>query len=179
MTQTTREYIEEVGPQYPDLDRSLAALAADGVLARLDAGEVRDVAEWFARAQWAARAGLYKALAVADRYPVYGGAPMGAVTQFACVLHLSERAAEAYVAQARALSGYFPGALRELAGGRVQGTQVRAVVECTVALDDAGARAVQERVLSLMSRQDPTATRTFLRRAVLGVDPEGARRRAG
>jgi hypothetical protein len=59
----------------------------------------------------------------------------------------------------------------------VQTTQVRSLIEATVALNHEAARAVQERVLPLMGGQSPAATRKALSRAVLKVDPEGAVRR--
>jgi hypothetical protein len=63
-------------------------------------------------------------------------------------LRISERSAQTQIAEALTLTRVFPEALEELAAGRMQVTQVRALIEATSALDDTAARAVQERVLS-------------------------------
>jgi hypothetical protein len=177
--ENTRENLTEFGQGYPVvLDRWLAAAAQPGALAGLDAGGLVDVLVEVERGARAVAAARYRVLAALARHPVYGQGPIeDAAVEVACALRISERSAEAQVAEARALTRLFPEALGELAVGRVQVTQVRSLIEATGALSDEAARAVQERVLGRMPDQSPAATRKALARAVHKVDPEGAARR--
>ena len=154
----------------PETDeRVLADLNADGLI------ELLVQVERTARQVQAAR---YRVLSVLARHAAYQSGPVqDAAVEVACALQISERVAEMQVAEARTLTRIFPETLEELTAGRVQVTQVRALLEATSVLDDDTARAVQERVLSRMEGQNPAATRKALSRAVLKVDPEGAQRR--
>src|SRR5260370_1106423 len=77
-----------------------------------------------------------------------------------------------------ALTDGFPETVQALSGGEVGWGQAMALVEATAAIEDrAAARAVQQRVLTLMPGQNVAATRKALRRAVLATDPDGAERR--
>jgi len=137
-----------------------------------------EVVEQLERGAQAVAAARYRALAVLARDAVYGGgAVQEAAVEVACALRISARSAEGRVAEARVLERVFPEALNELAAGRVQVAQVRALIEATCALDDAAPRDVQERVLGRMSEQTPATTRKALSRAVLKADPDGAARR--
>jgi Domain of unknown function (DUF222) len=177
--ESTPENIAEYGRQHPiGVDRLLAAAADPQLLAGLDADGLVDLLVEVERGARAIAAARYRVLAALSRHPVYGRGPVrDAAVEVACALRISERTAEAQVAQARVLARVFPEALGALAAGRVQGTQVRCLIEATGALDDDVARVVQERVLGRMPEQSPAATRKALSRAVLKADPQGAVRR--
>ena len=148
------------------------------VLAGLDADALIELLVQVERTARQVQAARYRVLSVLARHAAYQGGPVqDAAVEVPCALRISERVAEMQVAEARTLTRIFPETLEELAAGHVQATQVRALLEATSVLDDAAARAVQERVLSRMEGQNPAATRKALGRAVLRVDPEGAARR--
>ena len=169
--ESTRESITEFVQDYP--------IGAGGLaLAGWDAGALVDLLVAVERGARTMQAVRYQVLAALAEHPVYGRGEMAdAAVEVACALKISERSAQAQVGEARALAELFPEALGELAAGNVQTTQVRSLIEATVALSHEAARAVQERVLPLMGGQNPAATRKALSRAVLKVDPEGAVRR--
>ena len=159
---------------------SLFATAADRrILARLDPDALLELLERAEQTAHASYAASYRFLKALERHPDFRNSPVpdAVAAEVACALRISERAAQARIAEARTLDRLFPEALDELAAGRVQVTQVRALIETTAGLEDGAARAVQERVLSKMGGQNPAATRKALSRAVLKVDPEGAARR--
>jgi hypothetical protein len=157
----------------------LLALAADPrALASADAENLVDLLVALERGARRIEGARYRVLSVLARHPAYLRGPVGdAAVEVACALRISERSAQGQVTDARVLARVFPETLEQLAAGAVQGVQARALVEATGALDDVAARAVQDKVLPLMSRQNPAATRKALARAVLTVDPDGARHR--
>jgi hypothetical protein len=177
--QSTRDDTAEYGQQHPiRVDRSLAAAADARSLSELDADGLVDLLTEVERGARAIAAARYRVLAALSRHPLYRRGPIqDAAVEVACALRISERTAEAQVAEAHTLTQVFPEALGELAAGRVQSTQVRSLVEATGALDRQAARTVQEQVLGRMSEQNPATTRKALSRAVLKADPEGAVRR--
>jgi len=177
--ESTRENTTDGGREGPvKVDRWLAVAADTGGLEGLGADGVMQVMEELERGEQAVAAAQYRVLAVLARDPVYRpSAVQGAAVEVACALRISARAAEGQVAEACVLQRLFPEALGELAAGRVQVAQVRALIDATSALDDTAARAVQERVLGRMSEQTPATTRKALSRAVLKADPHGAARR--
>jgi len=176
--ENTQESTTDFVQEFPVMDRWLQEAVDEGFLAGLDGGALMDLLEWVECRERATKAVRCGVLAAVARQSVYGrGAVQDAATEVACALRISERSAQAQVAEALVLTRLFPEAWGGLAAGRVQVTQVRALIETTSALDDAAARDVQERVLGKMGEQTPATTRRALSRAVLKVDPEGAARR--
>jgi Domain of unknown function (DUF222)/HNH endonuclease len=119
----------------------------------------------------------YRALSILARHPLFEGDVHGAGVEAACALRISEHAAAHQVAEAVTLTRLFPETLDRLAAGTVQTTQVRALIDATLPLDDATARRVQDLVLPRMPEQNPAATRKALSRAVIKADPAGAEAR--
>lgn len=68
-----------------------------------------------------------------------------------------------------------PGTLLALTAGRLDLTKTRAVVEATSPLDEAGALAVETRVLGRAPEQTVGRLKAALARAVIAVDPAAAR----
>jgi hypothetical protein len=161
-----------------ELDRALAPSADPGALGAAHPDALLDLLVALERAARRAQGARYQVLSALDGHAVYRHDPIqDAATEVACALRISERSAQQQVAQARTLTALFPETLQHLAAGHVQGAQVRALLDATTGLDEATARAVQERVLPRMPRQNPAATRKALTRAVLKADPHGAQRR--
>jgi len=96
----------------------------------------------------------------------------------AAALNLSAAGTRLRMETAGALTDRFPETVQALSRGEVGWGQAVALVEATAAIEDrAAARAVQQRVLTVMPGQNVAATRKALRRAVLATDPDGAERR--
>jgi hypothetical protein len=96
--------------------------------------------------------------------------------QVATALHVVPDTAGTRLWQAKRMTGHFPHTVKELAAGRVQFMQLRALSELTEPLDERPEleAAVEERVLPRMPEQTCAATKKAIRRAIHAVDPEGA-----
>jgi hypothetical protein len=97
--------------------------------------------------------------------------------EVAAACTLSRVAAGNRVELAVALGTRLPGTWAALRGGGIDVVRARAVAEATGVLDDAGAAAVEARVLVRARHQTVGELTAALRRAVLRVDPGAAERR--
>ncbi|MGH3734719.1 MAG: DUF222 domain-containing protein [Micromonosporaceae bacterium] len=100
-----------------------------------------------------------------------------AADEVAPVLRVSRAHAAARLALSADLSGRLPATLDALRRGEIDLGKARVISEGTGSLEDTVAVAVQDRVLPRAPVQTVPQLRAAVRRAVLRLDPEGARRR--
>lgn len=126
-----------------------------------------------------AQALVLRALGVLDRAQQQErGVERGNTEAEVCAaLRWAPNTAQNRLVEAGMLESRFPECLDALSQGVIDWAQARALVECTMTLEDDAARAVQERVLVRMPGQSVAATRKAVRRAVVAVDPNGGQRR--
>jgi Domain of unknown function (DUF222) len=106
---------------------------------------------------------------------VQAGASEFAVDELAAELRLSRRAAGARLELAVTLSERLPGTSAALAAGDLDLSRARLVAEATDPLDPPAVAVVEQRVLPRAATQTFGQLRASLTRAVLAVDPAGAR----
>ena len=94
--------------------------------------------------------------------------------EVAAALHLSACTADRRLQVARMLVRRLPGVRRALDTGSVDYRKAAAIAEATEHLDDAGALAVEARVLPKAPDQTLAELRRTLRRVVIAVDPPAA-----
>lgn len=94
--------------------------------------------------------------------------------EVAAALHLSACTADRRLQVARMLIRRLPGVRQALAAGSVDYRKAAAIAEATENLDDAGALAVEARVLPKAPDQTLAELRRTLRRVVIAVDPPAA-----
>jgi hypothetical protein len=102
-----------------------------------------------------------------------GGVSEFAANEVAAELRISTGGAQARLHLALALNR-LPGTRVALAGGRLDLTKTRAIVEATDLLDAAGCLAVEARVLGRAPQQTLGRLRAALARAVIAADPVAA-----
>ncbi|WP_131792744.1 HNH endonuclease signature motif containing protein, partial [Candidatus Protofrankia datiscae] len=103
--------------------------------------------------------------------------PGFAAEEIAAELALSPAAAAAGLELAVTVVDRLPATLAALETGDIDLRRVRAAAEATAALTPEQAGAVERKVLARGGRASPSLFRQALRRTVLAVDPDGARRR--
>jgi hypothetical protein len=180
---------ESVGPGFAGgaaADRmapgsGLAGLVTDawyGGLAGLDDDELVGVmCAWRRLGSWAMAGELAAVSALAGRRPAPSLSGEGHLDEeVAAALTLTGRAAARLTGLAAGLAR-LPGTAAALAAGRVDGPRAAVIVDETSALDDAGARAVEELVLAAAPGQTTGQLRAACRRAVLAADPRAGLRR--
>lgn len=125
-----------------------------------------------------ARADAIEAHALARLNELRGGA-RGTADEAGYELRVTRHAAESRIKRAQSLLTRQPKLLNAMSEGSVEGYAAGCVTEVTAPLPDDLARAVDERLSNrYASAIDPVELRRAARRAVLEVDPDGARRRA-
>jgi Domain of unknown function (DUF222) len=181
---------ESVGPGFAGgatADRlapgpGLAGLAGDawyGGLAGLSDDELVGVlCAWRRLGSWAMAGELAAVSELAGRRPAPGLSQEGHLDEeVAAALTLTGRAAARLTGLAAGLAR-LPGTAAALEAGRIDGPRAVVIADETSALDDAAARAVEERVLAAAGGQTTGQLRVAGRRAVLAADPQaGIRRR--
>ena len=178
--------VAEVLPASPDLAAWLACNPAgglaDGALAGA-ASAYRRLASWAQAGELAVVAQMASRSAVSDKASSTsedgrpGKVPADAYGQVSLALTLSQAGAEWWTNLAVDLQWRLPGTGQALRDGVIDLARARAIAEATAALDDAKARAVEDRVLPRAGDQTTGQLRASLRRAVITADPEGAERR--
>jgi hypothetical protein len=121
------------------------------------------------------------------RRPVIGlpasGRPVGSADEdyladeIAHVLAESRRAADGLAGLAGALDGKLPGTRAALLDGIITPVKARIIATATAPLDAGEARAAEEQVLDRAGRITPGSLREAIRRAVMNVAPDKARKR--
>lgn len=176
-----------VGGPGAGLAGALAAVVPAGLE---DADLIEAMREWERLAAWVAAGQLAVIAELARRRPrdcVSGragrtdrGDPAApeisefAVDEVAAALRLSRPAAGIRLQLAVELAGRLSGTAVALRDGVIDVPKARAVVDAVVALDDATAVAVEQRVLPRAGGQTVGQLRASLSRAVLAVDPATA-----
>jgi hypothetical protein len=97
--------------------------------------------------------------------------------EIAHVLAESRRAADGMAALAEALDGKLPGTRAALLDGIITPVKARIIATATALLDAGEARAAEEQVLDRAGRITPGSLREAIRRAVMEVAPDKARKR--
>jgi uncharacterized protein DUF222 len=100
-----------------------------------------------------------------------------ATAQVSLGLTLSHTGAEAWTWLAVTLRWRLPRTAAALAAGRIDTYRAKILAEAVIALSDAAARAVEDRVLPLAGDLTYGQLHAAVRRAVIAVDPEGAEHR--
>jgi hypothetical protein len=141
------------------------------------------VCAWRRLGSWAMAGELAAVGELAGRRPVPGLGRDGRLQdghldeEVAAALTLTGRAAARLTGLAAGLAR-LPGTAGALREGRIDGPRAAVIADETSALDDAAARAVEERVLPAAPGQTTGQLRAACRRAVLAADPQaGIRRR--
>jgi hypothetical protein len=178
--------VAEVLPVGPDLAAWLACSPAggleDGALAGQAAG-YRRLAAWAQAgelavvAQMASRSAAADKNAEAGRDGRPGKVPADAYGQVSLALTMSQAGAEWWTNLAVDLQWRLAATGLALREGTIDLARAKAIAEATGPLDDAKARAVEDRVLPRAGEQTTGQLRASLRRAVITADPEGAERR--
>ena len=178
--------VAEVLPASPDLAAWLACNPAggleDGALAGA-ASAYRRLASWAQAGELAVVAQMASRSAACDKATEVGGdgrpgkVPADAYGQVSLALTLSQAGAEWWTNLAVDLQWRLPATGQALRDGTIDLARAKAIAEATAALDDAKARAVEDRVLPRAGDQTTSQLRASLRRAVITADPEGAERR--
>jgi hypothetical protein len=147
---------------YLDADRVLTVIAdCEAAIARTQAAQLRALAR-FAALRPDTTDGLVGEFAADELAPL---------------LRITGNAAQARLDLAVTLTGRLPGTLAALADGVLDLAKVRIVAELTGPLTDPQAAAVEQQVLPRAGAKTGPALRQALRRAVLRIDPHGARAR--
>jgi hypothetical protein len=107
--------------------------------------------------------------------PEQPGVSQFAADEVSARLRIPRKAAQELLEDAVALVGRLPGTLAALTCGQIDARRARAVVDATDPLSADNARHVEERVLDRAPQQTTDLLRRSLRRAVLRVDPDGAK----
>ena len=136
------------------------------------------LAAWEKAAAWVAAA-QQEVLAALDGEPDERAAEVLSADDWtreevAAALHLSACTADRRLQVARMLVRRLSGVRRALETGSVDYRKAAAIAEATEHLDDAGALAVEARVLPKAPDQTLAELRRTLRRVVIAVDPRGA-----
>jgi hypothetical protein len=178
--------VAEVLPTSPGLAAWLACSPADGLedgaLAGAAAG-YRRLASWAQAGELAAVAQMASRSAAADKTTEVGRdgrpgkVPADAYGQVSLALTLSQAGAEWWTNLAVDLQWRLAATGLALRAGIIDLARAKAIAEATGPLDDAKARAVEDRVLARAGDQTTGQLRASLRRAVITADPEGAERR--
>jgi Domain of unknown function (DUF222) len=100
-----------------------------------------------------------------------------AADELACALHITGNAAQARLDLALTLAKRLPQALKALERGDIDLYKARTLAEVAEPLTDEQAGAVEERVLARAAQQTAPQLRQSGRRAVLRIDPDGAKTR--
>jgi hypothetical protein len=103
--------------------------------------------------------------------------PADAYGQVSLALTLSQAGAEWWTNLAVDLQWRLPATGLALRDGTIDLARAKAIAEATAALDDAKARAVEDKILPRAGHQTTSQLRASLRRAVITADPEAAERR--
>jgi hypothetical protein len=178
--------VAEVLPTSPDLAAWLACSPAggleDGALAGA-ASAYRRMAAWAQAGELAVVAQMASRSALIDKATGTGPdgrpekVPADAYGQVSLALTLSQAGAEWWTNLAVDLQWRLAATGLALREGVIDLARAKAIAEATGPLDDAKARAVQDRVLPRAGDQTTGQLRASLRRAVITADPEGAERR--
>ena len=173
-------------PTSPDLAAWLACNPAgnfeDGALAGAAAG-YRRLAAWAQAgelavvAQMASRSAAADKTTEVDRDGRPGKVPADAYGQVSLALTMSQAGAEWWTNLAVDLQWRLAATGQALRDGTIDLARAKAIAEATGPLDDAKARAVEDRVLPRAGEQTTGQLRASLRRAVITADPDGAERR--
>jgi Domain of unknown function (DUF222) len=169
-----------------------------GLAGWLSRAEVSDLAEYELAgvaaasrrlASWAAAAELTAVAEMAARatardtaIPIEADGRPASVSQEAAAevglaLTMSQFGAALWADLAVTLRWRLPGTQTALAEGRVDLPRARLIAELTGVLNDADARAVEEKILGRAEHQTTGQLRAALRRAVISIDPAAAQRR--
>ncbi|HEY3906986.1 MAG TPA: DUF222 domain-containing protein, partial [Streptosporangiaceae bacterium] len=178
--------VAEVLPASPDLAAWLACNPAggleDGALAGAAAG-YRRLASWAQAGELAVVAQMASRSAAADKNTEVGEGgrpgkvPADAYGQVSLALTMSQAGAEWWTNLAVDLQWRLAATGLALREGTIDLARAKAIAEATGPLDDAKARAVEDRVLPRAGEQTTGQLRASLRRAVITADPDGAERR--
>ena len=173
-------------PTSPDLAAWLACNPAgnleDGALAGAAAG-YRRLAAWAQAgelavvAQMASRSAACDKTTEVDQDGRPGKVPADAYGQVSLALTMSQAGAEWWTNLAVDLQWRLAATGQALRDGTIDLARAKAIAEATGPLDDAKARAVEDRVLPRAGEQTTGQLRASLRRAVITADPDGAERR--
>ena len=106
-----------------------------------------------------------------------GKVPADAYGQVSLALTMSQAGAEWWTNLAVDLQWRLAATGQALRDGTIDLARAKAIAEATGPLDDAKARAVEDRVLPRAGEQTTSQLRASLRRAVITADPDGAERR--
>ena len=178
--------VAEILPTSPDLAAWLACNPADGLedgaLAGAAAG-YRRLAAWAQAGELAVVAQMASRSAASDKTTEVGQdgrpgkVPADAYGQVSLALTMSQAGAEWWTNLAVDLQWRLAATGQALRDGVIDLARAKAIAEATGPLDDAKARAVEDRVLPRAGEQTTGQLRASLRRAVITADPEGAERR--
>ena len=178
--------VAEILPTSPDLAAWLACNPApnleDGALAGA-ASAYRRLAAWAQAGELAVVAQMASRSAASDKTTEVDGdgrpgkVPADAYGQVSLALTMSQAGAEWWTNLAVDLQWRLAATGQALRDGTIDLARAKAIAEATGPLDDAKARAVEDRVLPRAGDQTTGQLRASLRRAVITADPDGAERR--
>jgi hypothetical protein len=162
----------------PDLADFTAQAWTDGLAGLSDDELIGVLCAWRRQGSWAMAGELAAVSELARRRPAPGLNQDGHLDEeIAVALTLTGRAASRLTGLAAGLAR-LPGTAAALRAGRIDGPRAAVIAEETCLLDDAAARAVEERVLPAAPGQTTGQLRAACRRAALAVDPRaGIQRR--
>jgi len=160
-------------------DRSYADLTDDQLTGALS--------RWAAHEAWTAAGKLAAVRALIRRHPAAsaGIRPGGLPTcwnrfladEIAVQLRISVSAADAMIALAWALEARLPQTAAALDAGIIDITKARIIAEATSVLDDAQAAKAEAMIAGRLGEMTPGQLGKAIARAVVTVDPDGARKR--